>query len=160
MDKWTLDSFTLYDHDYKEPGYQLKLLKQGYKLYGNWPYLSSSNSSSPLSSEFLIVALGGSTTSAILESTWVPHLFSEFQQNHAKTLTIFNGGCGSFNSYCELAKLSRDIATLRPDVVISLSGVNDTIVSPAQSNGFFSHIVNPLLQGNLFSNYNELFPQL
>lgn len=155
-----LDSYTLYDHDYTDSQYRTKLLSLGYKVFGNWPYLSNNHDSSPFSSELRIVVLGGSTTSAIFDSTWPSHLFSEINKRHAQSLTIFNGGCGSFNSHCELAKLSRDIATLKPNIVISLSGVNDTIVPPVISNGFFQYIINPLLKGNLFSKYNDIFPQL
>ena len=159
-DKWVLDSYTLYDHDYTDAQYRTKLLSLGYKVFGNWPYLSNNHDSSPFSSELRIVVLGGSTTSAIFDSTWSSHLFSEINKHHTKTLTIFNGGCGSFNSHCELTKLSRDIATLKPNIVISLSGVNDTIVPPVISSGFFQFIIQPLLQGNLFSKYNDVFPQL
>lgn len=77
--------------------------------------------------QYTIVTLGGSTadpsTSNII--SW-----SEFLYNHLKDMKInarvICGGLSSYHSGQEFIKLFRDVLPMRPDMVISYSGINDT----------------------------------
>lgn len=101
-------------------------LKQipGFSVYPDSP----SESSDPTT----IVALGGSTTDPILfiddgrvgPDNW-PKLLSDRCQEEQLDCQLFNGGVSGFSSSQELLKLIRDVQTLRPDIVISLNGIND-----------------------------------
>ena len=159
-DRWIFDSFCHYDHDYEDESYSQLLYNLGFKIFGNWPYqVTGDKSRDPLSSEHKIILIGGSTSSPILGSTWGTHLLSAITNfNPSKSVTIFYGGCGSYSSYNEYLKLSRDIFSINPTHVISLSGTNDTIIGPELSSGFIGNLVNPLVSGNLFTRYNNSFP--
>jgi hypothetical protein len=157
-DPWLLDSFGWFDHDYKDPRY-LKILKnRSYKLFGNWPYMCQ-GSDDPINAEIKILLLGGSTTSVVNNSTWSDHLFKMFSEEN-RSIAIFNGGCGLYNSFNEYMKLSRDILYMSPTLVLSMSGVNDTNASRHLSNGFAGMLVDPLISGNVYTRYNNDFPAI
>ena len=157
-DPWLLDTFGWFDHDYKNTRY-LKVLKdRGYKLFGNWPYMCQ-GSDNPLNAEIKIMLLGGSTTSVANNSTWSDHLF-KMCAGENKSIAIFNGGCGLYNSFNEYMKLSRDILYMSPTLVLSMSGVNDTNASRHLSNGFAGMLVDPLISGNVYTRYNNDFPAI
>lgn len=148
---WCLDSYTIYDHSYQFTGHKEKLAKGGYTIFSNYAVLSEKQWEN---CKLKILLIGGSTTSVILGSTWGKRLY-ELLKEHRDDVCILNGGCGSFNSFCEYMKLQRDITTIKPTHVISLSGVNDSIVGTDISHGFFSRLVNPLTRGELFDHYNS-----
>ena len=157
MDHWVYDTFTLYDHDYRNSDYIQILSKKNYRIFGNWACLYGEDLQSPLDATTRLIILGGSTTSALLESTWTYHFYHQLLGT-IPSLAVFNGGCGNYNSFCEFMKLNRDISTIKPTHVISLSGVNDTVLAPILSNGFASFLVKPLTQGQLFSRFNDEIP--
>ncbi|KZR61431.1 hypothetical protein [Prochlorococcus sp. MIT 1306] len=158
MDYWSFDTYSFYDHDYSHPPYIETLSRREYKIYGPWACLFSEHLDHPSQAKIRIIALGGSTTSAILESTWTYHLYHRLTSQH-ESIAILNGGCGTYSSYAEYLKLNRDISTIRPTHVISLSGVNDLILPIQISNGFVSLLIEPLLQGDLFSRLNNVIFQ-
>jgi len=71
-----------------------------------------------------IVVLGGSTTDhgtyENLIKSWPEYLYEK-----CKDVVIYNGGMAGYDSTRECLKLLRDVAQLRPDLIISYSGVND-----------------------------------
>lgn len=71
-----------------------------------------------------IMILGGSTSDIGQykpEKSWPEFLWDKL--NHKAI--IFGGAIGGYNSRQECLKLLRDIGTIRPDIVISYSGIND-----------------------------------
>lgn len=157
-DPWVFDSFTWFDHDYQTPTYLQELKERGFNLWGNWPVLcKNKNDPNPLNQELRIVTLGGSTTSVVNNSTWCEHLFSLLYDNFP-SVALFNGGCGLYNSFNEYMKLSRDIYVLKPTHVISMSGVNNTNSAENISNAFASMLVEPLINGNLYTRQNVNYP--
>ncbi|ABM78337.1 hypothetical protein [Prochlorococcus marinus] len=159
MDRWVFDTFTLYDHDYMDQKYVETLSKYNYKIFANWACLYQDELNTPLEADIRIIVLGGSTTSAILESTWSYHLYRELSQ-FTTNLAILNGGCGTYNSFSEFMKLNRDISSINPTHVLSLSGVNDTVVPNKISNGFAKMLIEPLVKGNLFTRFNDCIPEV
>lgn len=159
MDRWAFDTFTIYDHDYRDQKYIETLSKYNFKVFANWACLFHDDINSPLEADIRIIVLGGSTTSAILESTWSFHLYNDLSK-HTKNLAILNGGCGTYNSFSEFMKLNRDISTINPTHVLSLSGVNDTVIPSRISNGFIQMLIGPLIQGDLFTRFNDCIPEV
>lgn len=159
-DPWLLDSFGWFDHDHKDPRYIEILKDRGYKLFGNWPYLyNGPKGTNGLHAEVKILLLGGSTTSIVNNSTWSDYLF-KLLADEGRSIAIFNGGCGLYNSFNEYMKLSRDILFMSPAIVISMSGVNDTNCPRYISNSFMGMLRDPLVSGNIYTRYNDDFPQL
>jgi hypothetical protein len=73
----------------------------------------------------IILTLGGSTTDGLKYGhSWPEDLSKLFLANGVPG-TIINGGTGGYSSNQELLKLLRDGLSLKPDIVISYSGVND-----------------------------------
>ena len=94
----------------------------GFVLYG-----------APLgTAEVTIAVLGGSTTDPIVMSdredidwhTW-PLFLWNLCDEAGLTCTILNGGVGGFTSSQEPMKLVRDVLPAKPDIVISLNGINE-----------------------------------
>jgi len=71
-----------------------------------------------------IVVLGGSTVDAGTFEHYVKS-WPEYLQNKCKEVVIYNGGIQGYDSARECLKLLRDVAQLKPDLVISYSGNND-----------------------------------
>ena len=72
-----------------------------------------------------IMALGGSTSSELyLPENWVSRLHKALSSKGFKNV-IFNGAYEMDDAQKELSRMCRDIRNLAPDVVISMSGVND-----------------------------------
>lgn len=73
-----------------------------------------------------IVTLGGSTTAAELfrVKCWPEILYRQFLEA-GRNVTIYNGGVAAYTAGEELFKLIRDVGELRPDIVISFSGLNN-----------------------------------
>ena len=97
----------------------------------NRPYLSFVNgfscySDNPLEGKSLkFVCLGGSTTDGSIQSySWPESLFLKLRKDEMDII-VHNGGISGYSSSQELIKLIRDVIPFKPDVVISLTGVND-----------------------------------
>lgn len=73
---------------------------------------------------FWIVALGGSTTDPIDGNNW-PKQMQRILASEGLHAVVCNGGVSGYSTSQELFKLIRDVLPLDPDLVISLSGVND-----------------------------------
>lgn len=72
-----------------------------------------------------IVCLGGSTTDGSIKPySWPESLFLKLR-SQGRSVKVYNGGISGYSSSQELLKLIRDVFTLEPDIVISLTGVND-----------------------------------
>lgn len=71
-----------------------------------------------------IIALGGSTTDPVPGYDWPRSLF-ELLEAKGVRVQVFNGGVSGYSSNQELLKLIRDVMPLDPDLVVSLSGIND-----------------------------------
>lgn len=71
-----------------------------------------------------IVALGGSTTDPSFGKAW-PYFLQQKLNAAGLHAVVFNGGVGGYSSNQEFFKLVRDVLPLEPDLVISLSGIND-----------------------------------
>lgn len=83
-----------------------------------------------------IIILGGSTsTDGFYSSTGWPYFFwKKYQQQ--KEVTVYNGAMMGHDVVQELLKLLRDIAYIRPDVVISMGGINNVNVKKNTDNQF------------------------
>ncbi len=73
---------------------------------------------------FRIVALGGSTTDPLDRNNWAKQI-QEILASEGLPAVVYNGGVSGYSTSQELLKLIRDVLPLRPNLVISLSGVND-----------------------------------
>lgn len=71
-----------------------------------------------------IVILGGSTSDVGLYEYFIKS-WPEFLYEKMEDVVLFCGGMAQYNSKQELLKLLRDGEQLRPDLVISYSGLND-----------------------------------
>ncbi len=78
--------------------------------------------------KYTIVTLGGSTTTDVVYrvKSWPRYLYDKLKDD--RDIVIYNAAMDGFNSCQELMKLLRDVCALRPDLVISFSGVNDMLI--------------------------------
>lgn len=77
---------------------------------------------------YRIITLGNSTTYAEYKWTiksWSEQLFEKICEITNINIEVICGGINSYSSHDELIKLIRDGVILKPDMVISYSGVND-----------------------------------
>lgn len=97
----------------------------GYVVYGN-----------AKKDDLKIMVLGGSTsTDGFYRSIGWPYFFwKKFYQR--KDVTVYNGAMMGHDVVQELLKLLRDIAYIRPDVVISMGGLNNVNVKKNTDNQF------------------------
>ena len=101
------------------------LLGNTYKLEGQ--YLGFTRYLTGNSDERIrIVTLGGSTTDAQLYpfKCWSEILKELLEQDHIAA-EILCGGMADYNSCSEMIKLLRDVIKIKPDIVLSYSGIND-----------------------------------
>ena len=92
--------------------------------------------------DFKVVVLGGSTTESdrSLIKPWVEFLFNTYL---GQGVTIFNCAMSGYSSGQELIKLIRDAILLKPDLVITYSGVNDIFQRCNYSSSFaFPYLCN------------------
>lgn len=92
--------------------------------------------------DFKVVVLGGSTTESdrSLIKPWVEFLFNTYLR---QGVTIFNCAMSGYSSGQELIKLIRDAILLKPDLVITYSGVNDIFQRCNYSSSFaFPYLCN------------------
>ena len=72
-----------------------------------------------------IMVLGGSTSSEVYyQQSWVGKLY-EMLQERGIPAVIFNGAHEANHVFHEINRMIRDIRVLQPDIVVSMSGVND-----------------------------------
>ncbi len=71
-----------------------------------------------------VVALGGSTTTPYFWGNW-PRYLKRLIDDRERSVVLYNGGVNGYSSNQELLKLIRDVLPLKPDIIISLSGIND-----------------------------------
>ena len=71
-----------------------------------------------------IVILGGSTSDIAYEGNWI-RPFNEKISAFDNEITLISGAFSGYSSSQELLKLQKRYNTSRPNLVISLSGVND-----------------------------------
>jgi len=73
--------------------------------------------------DMVIVTLGGSTTDSAC-AKWPEYLGKLLAEQGVKA-AVFNGGVSGYSSSQEFIKLVRDLPAINPDLVVSLSGIND-----------------------------------
>lgn len=72
-----------------------------------------------------ILVLGGSTSSEVFHpENWVSKFYYKLRQNHFE-VTVYNGAHVCNDITTEILRLLRDGSVLRPQIVISMSGVNN-----------------------------------
>lgn len=77
--------------------------------------------------DYKIMIVGGSTSAGCLYQyrSW-PEILHAMLEEEGKCVTIYNGAVEGYYSMQELAKVIRDSRILKPDLIISFSGVNDS----------------------------------
>ncbi len=90
---------------------RLKYELPGFKVYGDGKGIR-------------IMALGGSTTDPWDLNNWPKALKAHFDALGIKA-TVYNGGVSGYSTSQELLKLIRDARAINPNIVISLSAIND-----------------------------------
>ncbi len=75
---------------------------------------------------YKIIIVGGSTSDSAQYqySSWPEELY-RILQKEGKKVVIYSGGKSGFYSMQELSKVLRDAREIKPDMIISFSGVND-----------------------------------
>lgn len=88
--------------------------KKGFYIYGK-----------DKDDDLKIMILGGSTSTeaAYIPESWVSKMYNKYFRNNK--VTIYNGANCGFDVVQELLVLLRDGPVIKPDIVISLSGVNN-----------------------------------
>lgn len=87
----------------------------GWSVYGN-----------PNKASVRIMVLGGSTSSEVYEpENWVSRLYSLLLMEGINCV-IYNGAHEANKIETEMRRMCRDICFLKPDIVISMSGLNNT----------------------------------
>lgn len=100
----------------------------GFNKIGNYPEYPGYNIyGAPFdNSKITICVMGGSSTDAdwFFFKSW-PEFLYDICQKHNHDVVVMNGGVMGYAAQQELMKVLRDIPILRPDIVISFSGVNN-----------------------------------
>lgn len=88
-----------------------------------------------------LLSLGGSTTSWRYRegSLWARDLANLVSERTGRQVQLFNGGVRGYSSSQELIKLVRDAHSIAPDLVVSLSGINDIGTRYSQPKFPFAH---------------------
>ncbi|WP_424832217.1 SGNH/GDSL hydrolase family protein [Ruegeria sp.] len=73
--------------------------------------------------DIVILTIGGSTTD-FGSARW-PAFLGEILISQGVNTVILNGGVAGYSSSQELIKVLRDLPSIKPDIVVSLSGIND-----------------------------------
>lgn len=117
------------------------------KTYNQYVVLGNENKN-----DLKIMILGGSTSDIGLyqpEKSWPEFLWERLN----KRAVIFGGGIAAYTSVQECLKLLRDIGSIKPDIVISYSGVND--IRPMRVEGHpFIHNFQLTAMRNVDSSYS------
>ncbi len=72
-----------------------------------------------------IAILGGSTVAHFSDKSNWPELFSKNLAREGRQVRVLNGGVGGYSSNQEVLKTVRDIAPLKPTILITFDGIND-----------------------------------
>lgn len=77
--------------------------------------------------DFVIFILGNSTSEHLIGGikSWCYYLWKQLSEDVTKNYIVYDGGISGYISGQEFLKLARDGLSLKPDIVISLSGVCD-----------------------------------
>ena len=113
----TPPSFTVLEHVY-DPILGYAKMDNDMAGYGLWP------TNSRLTEKTLKVMVMGGSTSTWPLTTW-SKLLCEKIKSRGRDCVIFNGAVEGYFSGQELLKVIRDAPAIKPDIVISLSGIND-----------------------------------
>jgi lysophospholipase L1-like esterase len=115
----------------------------------------------------VILALGGSTTDGVkFPNSWPEQLAAILKQRNIGG-TVINGAIGGYTTSQDLFKLIRDGVEFRPDIVISLDGVNDGLnygipnhlmVQPYQEN--ILKVATGMEDGRLFPSTTAVLRQI
>lgn len=100
--------------------------------YTGHQYMGFYTHGSPSESKKRIVVLGGSTSDAGLFGNAIAS-WPEYLARKRDDVVIYNGGVGGFISAEECLKMIRDVVHIKPDLVISYSGINDCYRTQAKS---------------------------
>ncbi len=73
--------------------------------------------------DIVILTIGGSTTD-FGSARW-PAFLGDILIDQGVNAVILNGGVAGYSSSQELIKVLRDLPSIKPDLVVSLSGIND-----------------------------------
>lgn len=142
-DNFVYNSCYMFDHNYSNEN-----TKSKYKILGSYCIFGN------IKDRPWIMCYGGSTTSAIQGSTWCAEL-QENLKNEGINACIFNGGCASHNSWNELNKMIRDLPTLKPDKIISYSGINDFTIHVDSENPYVNiRCIEDVMELALFKGLN------
>lgn len=78
-----------------------------------------------------IATLGGSTSDAIAYpwKSWSEFIYEKLGSKYPdRNIIVYSAGVCAYNSSQELLKLQRDLVRLKPDIVLSYSGLNDSVL--------------------------------
>ncbi len=107
-----------------------------------------------------IIALGGSTTDPLNQKNW-PRFLSEILGENNIPNIVYNGGVSGYSSNQEFLKLVRDGLPLNPDIVLSLSGINDLgFLHSVQEHPMVHPYQTRVLESVLGKPNSTLFPNL
>lgn len=111
----------------------------GYSEYGEKTGFHVYGKENP--DDIKIVILGGSTSNdGTFRGTCWPKLFYQKLIGSGINISVYNGAhCGN-RVVEELLRLLRDVYILKPDYVISMSGVNDSSNFPVQNRFYMEHM--------------------
>ena len=114
-------------------GYGMQMEKHGIKIYGNKEKAKN-----------VIAILGGSTSDPCHYpwKSWGECLWELTKEEYA----VVVGAVAGYDSSQEVIKLLRDIIPLKPDLIISYSGVNDTMYNQSYINNYQKYLFNVLEQ--------------
>lgn len=110
------------------------------------------------SSAIRIVTLGGSTTDSTVAkiASWPEQLYGILKRNNIEAI-VYNGGIVSYGAAQELIKLLRDVIPLRPDIVLSFSGVNDVNLRTSVTGHPMVHIYQDIILKHVMSKFDNFF---
>lgn len=115
------DPFEIFRYATREFVYDINL---GYSYQKECKYPGIAVYGNEECAKYKIVCLGNSTTDGwfLPNESWPEFL----KQIAGDDVCIYNAGCESYNTVQDLIKLMRDMLQFAPDIVIEVSGVNET----------------------------------
>lgn len=125
-----------------------------FKEYTSDQFVPSETISGPVKK---IIVLGGSTTDPAVERYNWAYYLAQFCAKNKIRCEVLNGGVSGYNSTQEFLKLVRDVAPLKPDLVISLNGVNDATSSVPHGRTFINAQQSKIEEGLRINAMNSFF---
>lgn len=108
--------------------------------------------------QYRIILLGGSTSDTWWsEENYLRPLSKRLNDAIGPTL-LFNGGVCGYHSGQEFLKLCRDVPSIRPDVVLSLSGINEIVDHNVKGHPFFSTFMRDV--GRFLTSFTSAFDNI